>query len=411
VKAKTFRGTNLKHALYLVKQEMGEDAVILSTQEVRGRLGILSRPMIEVVATLGQPDTVSTRMKNTTSMATSVYAQSVKMTDQKASQKTDARAFSEERVKPLEREIRRLKDQILSMSHEHDQVEIQEKIRQSNAVKTPAQTLAVRFKLIGIEEKIAEDLAKQVIQMGGDYAQALYKILEKRIRIAEPVGASGAHVIIFVGPTGAGKTTTIAKLAARCALEESKDVALVTLDTFRIGAIDQLQRYAQLIGIPLQVVASREGFEQALRAFSRQELIFVDTAGRSPKETNQFLEYAQLLKQQERQVEMHLTLPATMSLSNLRATIEHFKKYGVDRICVTKIDEIVDYSAILSLTLMSDAPVSYCTFGQKVPEDIEIASKNKLAKMFVDWAFGSQARQSVQDKNIETWFKEEGQYL
>jgi len=181
-------------------------------------------------------------------------------------------------------------------------------------------------------------------------------------------------VVALVGPTGVGKTTTLAKLAARYAYKyfEKKRVALVTLDTYRIGAAEQLKIYAQILDSPIEVVHSPKGLRAVLKRFSSYHMILIDTAGRSQNNGEQINELRQLLKQ-EIPIETHLVLSATTKNSDLDAITSKFGAVGFDRLIFTKLDESYTFGCILNQALKTSKPLSYITYGQRVPEDIDVA--------------------------------------
>lgn len=190
----------------------------------------------------------------------------------------------------------------------------------------------------------------------------------------------GKKVWAFVGPTGVGKTTTIAKLAALYHLRYQKKIGLITLDTFRIGAIEQLQTYAQILQVPLQVAKDRETLRKAIKNSAQQDLVFIDTAGRSPQREQELEELREFLGLEE-QVECHLVLSATTKDGDLMFTIQQFNIFPVKSYIFTKIDETRDHVAIFNQLWRFKKPVSFIANGQRVPEDIALATKGMIANL------------------------------
>jgi len=191
---------------------------------------------------------------------------------------------------------------------------------------------------------------------------------------------NGKRVIILIGPTGVGKTTTLAKLAANFALLEDKSVSLITADTYRIAAIDQLRTFAQIINLPLDVVFSSFELKKAIISQSDKDVVLIDTAGRSPLDEEKMTELAELLKG-ELGAEVHLVLSATTKTPDLKAIAARFKNAGYDFLILSKIDETVTYGPLIEFLLDEDTPLSYLTNGQNVPDDIIFASERDLVEL------------------------------
>jgi flagellar biosynthesis protein FlhF len=190
------------------------------------------------------------------------------------------------------------------------------------------------------------------------------------------------RVVAVVGPTGVGKTTTVAKLAANFRLRERRRVGLITVDTYRIAAVDQLRTYADIIDLPMEVVATPRELRAALDRLSGQDLILVDTAGRSPRDEVKIQELKSLLGEC-RADEVHLVLSCVSGGLSLRRTAAQFAALGVTALLLTKLDEANGLGGLLPLLRNSRLPVSYLTHGQNVPEDIETADARKLARIML----------------------------
>lgn len=190
---------------------------------------------------------------------------------------------------------------------------------------------------------------------------------------------AGPHVVMMVGPTGVGKTTTIAKLASPMQLVQGKSVGLVTLDTYRIGAVDQLQRYAEIMGLPLQVVQPGDHMPAALSALQGCDVIFVDTAGRNQRDQEHLQEVRGLFTGIAN-VETHLCVAMTSSRDTLRDVVQSFGAMAFNRILITKMDEAPRGGALYDLIQVARVPLSYLTCGQEVPDDIQAASVDRVLK-------------------------------
>jgi len=188
------------------------------------------------------------------------------------------------------------------------------------------------------------------------------------------------RIIALVGPTGVGKTTTTAKLAAMYALNRGNKVALITMDIFRVGAVEQLKTYSRIMGIPLEVASTPKELEKAVEKHSACDLIFIDTAGRSHKDKEKLDEMKSFLDQKI-QMEVYLCLSATTKDRELEEILNRFRIFQVSKVVFTKIDECESFGNMVNLLMKDNLQIAYFTTGQRVPEDIEIATPAKLADM------------------------------
>ncbi|MEM7263080.1 MAG: GTPase, partial [Planctomycetota bacterium] len=218
-------------------------------------------------------------------------------------------------------------------------------------------------------------------------ARHLREVLRPKLPPCAPVtlpetSQGKPHVVAFVGPTGVGKTTTIAKLAAPLRVVHNRRVALVTLDTFRLGAVEQITRYAEIVGIDVHAVERPEHLRRVVDSLSDHDVIFVDTAGTSPKNEDQLHHIQQSLVGLEH-AQIHLCLPASRSRAALLEAAENYRPLGYDRLLITKGDESVGAGQLLDLFQVARVPVSYITNGQNVPEDVATATSERLESLML----------------------------
>jgi len=197
-----------------------------------------------------------------------------------------------------------------------------------------------------------------------------------KLRISSP------RIIALVGPTGVGKTTTTAKLAAMYALNRGNKVALITLDIFRVGAVEQLKTYSRIMGIPLEVASTPKELEKAVEKHSACDLIFIDTAGRSHKDKEKLDEMKNFLENKI-PIEVYLCLSATTKDRELEEILNRFKIFQISKVVFTKIDESESFGNMVNLLMKDNLQIAYFTTGQRVPEDIEVATSAKLADMIL----------------------------
>ena len=190
--------------------------------------------------------------------------------------------------------------------------------------------------------------------------------------------------VFFIGPTGVGKTTTIAKIASKFKVEEKAKVAFLTSDTYRIAAVEQLRTYANILGIPLKVVYNVDEIEQSRKEFADYDIIFVDTAGRSHRNKNQRDDIEGLIKAiPENEREIYLVLSATTKYRDLVTITEAYSEMVGYNLIFTKLDETSSVGNLLNIRMLTNAPLSYATFGQDVPDDIDRIDPQSIAKQLL----------------------------
>lgn len=202
---------------------------------------------------------------------------------------------------------------------------------------------------------------------------------------AEPRGEREARVIAMIGPTGVGKTTTIAKLAANYKLRRGMRVGLITIDTYRIAAVDQLQTYAEIIEVPLRTVLSPKELKQGLYALRRMDVVLIDTTGRSHNDLLRLSQLRSFLDAAGAD-EVHLVVSAASSWRCMQGVLGHFGPLGANRVVVTKLDEAAGYGPVLNVGYSGIGPIAYITAGQEVPDDIAPADAGELARRIVQGA-------------------------
>ena len=249
-----------------------------------------------------------------------------------------------------------------------------------------------------LQQEVAEELADEVVQQvqGSldprqvDDDQACRRAMadavtelfptDRTAGALRPTSDGRPRVIALVGPTGVGKTTTIAKLAATFKLKQNKKVALITLDTYRIAAVDQLRTYAGIIGVPLHVALSPDELKQAIARCSDCDGILIDTAGRSQRDGDRLDQLAQFIDAAQPH-DVHLVLSSTCSQSVLMEAVERFAKVRTDSIIFTKLDEAVSFGVLLNVLRKVNKRLSYITTGQEVPHQIEPGNSGRLAAL------------------------------
>ena len=267
--------------------------------------------------------------------------------------------------------------------------------RMKDAPDVPAE-LYDEYQLL-IDNQVERELAEEIIKTLGrslrpDHLaqkqfvrEKIAEQLEKQLPTSGPIQrikATGPHVVALIGPTGVGKTTTIAKLAAKLKLDEKRKVGLITIDTYRIAAIDQLKKYADIIKTPLKVVGSPEDLRDAVASMADCDFVLIDTAGRSPKDTLKLNELKTFLDA-ARPEEVHLVLSSTASRECVELAIERFGDVRIDKLIFTKLDEARSIGTVIGVVRAVRKPLSYVTTGQDVPADIEVARGKRVAQLIL----------------------------
>jgi flagellar biosynthesis protein FlhF len=409
---KRFEGVDMQEVLRLVKHELGPNAVILSTRHIKkgkGAFGMFGRPMIEVTAAIdreGAPGpgprlqpgqraaAVATPATNPLPPADLVRALDPLQRDMdQVKDLLEQLAMHERHAPPtnypsLEREVTAVRRMIEHL------------VRKQQDTSSPLFAPAImpyyqRVLGCGLEEALARRVAEKVqnslakdkmedeCYVRGHFASTLVKT----IPVSGPLYLTPGQLttVAFVGPTGVGKTTTIAKLAAHYALGEKKKVALLTIDTYRIAAVEQLRTFAKIIGLSIDVVLTAEELQQALALHRDKDVVFIDTAGRSQRDALQMAELMSFFTAGPR-VTVHLVLSATASWSNLMETVERFKELAPASLVFTKLDETNAFGTLLGAALRGQIPLSYFTTGQRVPEDIEVATPERVVDLLLNVA-------------------------
>jgi flagellar biosynthesis protein FlhF len=221
-----------------------------------------------------------------------------------------------------------------------------------------------------------------------DYA--LSNVYQKMIlKFGKPESIAPAQtkpkVVFFVGPTGVGKTTTIAKIASRFSVDERKKVALLTTDTYRIAAAEQLKTYANILGIPFTVLYSKEEMADILKEYQEYDYVLVDTAGHSHHNESQRRTMAEFVSSLEgiAEKEVFLVVSATTKYRDLTSVADTYREMGEYKLIFTKLDETSTLGSLLNLKLHTGAPLSYVTYGQNVPDDIEEFNPQKTVKQLL----------------------------
>lgn len=370
----------MQEALALVRRELGPTAAVLHTREIGGS------PFLSWIPGLRRIEVTASAEVNVPSRL-----------PRRPQPPETPTAAGAEMVPGIEWEAKSIfRDEVKGRLDElHSLVEDLCRRTRSNGAPDWSDSL-VRLHTDLLEAEIPEELARELIEQARREAPAallidperaadwliasLARALPVRGPIAPPPGRR--HVVALVGPTGVGKTTTIAKLAANFRLREQRRVGLITVDTYRIAAVEQLRTYADIIDLPMEVVATPHEMRAALERLAHLDLVLLDTAGRSPQDEPKLRELADMLREAEAD-EVHLVLSSVAGASTLVRAAERFASVGTTALLLTKLDEATTLGHLLPLMRDCGLPLSYVTSGQNVPDDIAPADARQLAAMMV----------------------------
>lgn len=347
---------DMKEGMLRIREELGPEAVIIQSRKVRrkGLKGFFAPRQVEITAAVE------------TSPSSKPAGQANGVNFQKKIQEEIS-------------ELRIMVNRLLTRNHTPKEIKEQEREELENW-RLQLQRQDVFTELI--EEFLAEinaELAGEVQLTGEIIGLILRQKIRKRLKVAPEKSAA---VQVFVGPTGVGKTTTLAKLAARYAFYHSEKVGIITIDHYRIGAVEQLRTYADIASLPLEVAVSPGELSRALEKLSGCQRILIDTAGRSTLNLPHIQELAGYL-QNLPPAEIFMVISATTKARDLRLICENFRRMDYNRLIITKIDETDTYGTLLNSIYFSGLPVIYLTTGQNVPDDLCLADAEKMSALIL----------------------------
>lgn len=383
MQVKRYEVTSILEAMNRIKKDLGPDAILLSTRKIKKGV----RDMFEVMAAR---DEHTQPFEYTPKTSKTVRPGGLIGTDQ-----TDALAL-------IRREFQDLKNSLLAGQRQNSLAGELAEVRE---------TINLFFDVLGMSKgRMPQDVSSKLYLklLGSGFSRAgACRIVDEVNRAAQEEGAlvSEAQAVsvaakcigktlaeqeknveqkrvrMFIGPPGVGKTTTLAKLAARYSIMNRKKIGLVTVDNFRIAAAEQLGAYARIMGIPLESASTKESFAKALEVFADKDVIFVDTPGRARHDDGYLSQFQQVLP--DHGIEKNLLLNATGREDYLTNIFRGYEHLDIDNLIVTKVDESGRCGMLYDMIARAKKPVRYVTCGQNVPQDIEEATPEMMASLML----------------------------
>lgn len=379
MRIKTYMADNMQEAFYKVKKDMGDDAIILQTKQVKkgGFLGLFAKPMVEVVA-----------VKDVKLSPNFNRPKSSKNILDKTKSKSKSDKSGKQNLENIKNDIDEVKGLLQALyKNQHTQLNIPYESLSGHLKKyyTIMKNMYVNSDIIkSILKQTTDTLSKEDLNDEKKVVKVIRDQIAKKIGKVEPIKLqdNSNTIVAFVGPTGVGKTTTIAKLAANYTLYHDKKVAMVTADTFRVGAVEQLKLYGDLLEIPVIVLYSPSDITDVLQNLNEYDLTLVDTMGSSPNNKMQIKKVKGFLEKLN-PTDIHMVISATTKNQDIYDILNNYSELNYQKLIITKLDETTTYGFILNILDRSDCNLSYVTTGQNVPDDIEMANVENMVNLIL----------------------------
>lgn len=410
-----YQGKTKEEAIEKAKQELGQNAVVLNVKEIKpkGMLKMFKDSVYEVTMAVEEKETfinplqgrnTQQKMPEGISLAADEQIDFSKLQSQlpkekqqpqqeKVNQMREAR--SEISNEGLEKRLENLSN-ILEKQLSVEGSRKEEKIEPQKVNPEGLKFVKMLYHTLlenDVNEKYVNqimDEAEKVMRNGNSVDHILSNVYQKMIlKFGQPdtldLSGKKPRIIFFIGPTGVGKTTTLAKIASKYKVEKEKRVAFLTADTYRIAATEQLRIYANILDAPMSIIYSEDEMNAAIERVADYDLIFVDTAGFSHRNEAQCADMKKLINglNSGYEKEIYLVLSATTKYKDLLEIADIYKEIADYKLIFTKLDETTTYGNILNIRLYSGANLSYMTNGQNVPDDIEVFDTQKIVKQLL----------------------------
>lgn len=407
MKVKRYLVNDMNEAMIMIKNELGKDAIILSSRKVKGNglFAIFGKAKFEVLAAIEE----QVQLKDSEARLQSSDRDKSVIDTYMQVKAGSGNTQKQSEFNQLNQDLNELKQMVNQLVMKNGSpVEENTLIKNEpfksgidypsfpgankSAITEPSELTSieqVRQWLIDRDvDKVHADKITDILFYNGevpeDISKSLKMVIQKLLGKPFTIEKTDAKpkVCFFVGPTGVGKTTTLAKLAAKLSLMENKKIGLITSDTYRIAAVDQLKTYSEILGIPLTVIYEADELPSTLNKYMDRDYILIDTAGRSQNSKEFVTDVANLLEYVENP-EIFLVISLTTGYKEISKILEAYSFLADYKLLFTKLDESSSLGNVLNARMMTNKSLSYFTIGQSVPDDIEIANLDKIVNYIV----------------------------
>ncbi len=393
---KKFQARTETEAIIQARDELGKNAVVMNIKTItpRGIYRLFRKPVVEVTAAVDEGKNYSDEkrkepIKENPQIIYDTSSKPVEIEITQEEEKQDTSAI-ETRLNNLQSILEKQLTQNQDGKEVSKEKEVKETEEQPNLPFL--QLLFTQMVTNEVDEQYANQIIGDIegkLKKDAPVDQVLSSVYQKIIlKLGRPMTIEAQEgkrkFIFFIGSTGVGKTTTIAKIASNLKMKQKLKVALVTADTYRIAAVEQLRTYANILDLPLDIIYSEEELQDVIEKFSDYDIVLVDTAGRSHKNREQRDDLERLIcKIPEEEREVYLVLSATTKYRDLIRITEVYSEITNYRLIFTKLDETGSIGNIFNIRMLTGAPLSYAAFGQNVPDDIEQINPQSIAKQIL----------------------------
>ena len=386
MRVKRFIGDNVAETMGKIKRELGSEAVILQTRQIKegGFFGFFARTKVEITAAVEDKPLldIAEPEENSYVIKTEAIKEAYEKYREKENEEIDHSVptqveYTNYELKEMHNLLKEIKGHITRAESEEEQLTLPQPLGQWFTFLT--QRGMTSESAAGIIDNVKNTLNQQQ----WEHKDSVYTVIKDYIRqqchnteVIKP-RKNKSLVIALIGPTGVGKTTTIGKLAAGFSIIEKRKVALITADTYRVAAVEQLKTFGEIIGVPVEVVMTPDSLEEAVQRHRDKELVFIDTAGRSPNHEIHMSELEAFLNKGKPHLAL-LVMSVTTNPADQKLVLSKFRNMATHLI-FTKLDESSHTGSLFDIMMQAKLPVAYLTNGQNVPDDIDAATPEKLA--------------------------------
>ncbi|MBQ9233041.1 MAG: flagellar biosynthesis protein FlhF [Lachnospiraceae bacterium] len=402
---KKYKAATEKDAILMAREDLGPEAVVMNVKTIKrkGIMKLFKKNTVELTAAIDDNVAEKTTKENGNEDAQSAIEEKInsiaKLLEQQMLSGNEKNSGEDKKKSSDTSEIKGTRfDAIVSDTIEHEEAaksSFDEKSANKNTYRNKVINLIYNQLLENeVSRKIADDIISELdtendkLPLDNILANVYQKIVLKLGEVKPlTVGENKPKIVFFVGNTGVGKTTTMAKLASKFKLEEKRSIAMLSIDTYRIAAIEQIKTYANILNTPMEVVYTPEDLKNNVEKYNDCELIFVDTAGHSHKNEEQKKNLKEMVDAvSDYEIEVFLVVSAVVKYNDLLDIAKTYEKLFDYKLIFTKLDETRASGSILNLKLDMNKTLSYATWGQNVPEDIGVVNPQIVAKSLLGGA-------------------------